>query len=93
MFGKTKMLNDKTIALDVLGGAIAAANALCLSTNAADNPDLKRLYKEFLQDALMAVDTIEVYASDQGFIKQFATPDEQLSLALEHADEIVAVQA
>lgn len=91
MFNKTKFLNDRIIAMDILASSIAAANALCAASTVAGNPDLKRLYKEFLQDALMGVDTLETYTADQGWIKPFASPDEQLQLTLEHADEVVAV--
>ncbi len=91
MFNKAKFLNDRILAMDLLAGSIGAANALCAASAAADNPDLKRLYKEFLQDTLMGADTLETYTVDHGWIKPFASPDEQLQIALEHSDEVVAV--
>lgn len=91
MFNKAKFLNDRIIALDMLASSIGAANALCAASTVAGNPDLKRLYKEFLQEALTGVDTLETYVTDQGWAKPFASPEEQLQLTLEHADEVVAV--
>jgi spore coat protein CotF len=90
MFNRSKTINDRVI-INMLANAIAACNALSAAATFAANGDLKRLYKDFHHDMLTAVDTLVTYATDQGWIKPFASPDEQLQLALEHADEVVGV--
>ncbi len=86
---KPKMVSDRAIAFKMLGGGVASTNALCSAAMAADNPDLKRMYQDFLQDALTGVEAMETYLSDQGWVKPFATPDEQLQLALQDIDELI----
>lgn len=88
--GKTKALSDRVIALDLLAGSISASNAVCNASLVAANPDLKRLFKDFLQDTVMGAEALETYAYDQRWIDPFASSDDQLRVALQHADEFVA---
>lgn len=84
---KTKALNDRLIAMDMLAGAITAAKGFTAASVAADNPDLKRLYKDFLQDSLMAVEELETYVQDQKWMDRFADPETQLKMALTRVDK------
>ncbi len=91
--GKTQQLTDRVIALDMLGKAAAGAESLYWASVMAHNPDLKRLYTGFLQQGMAAIGGLQTYVTDQGWAKPFASPDDQLKMALENADSMIAVKA
>lgn len=91
--GKAQQVTDRVIALDMLGKASAGAESVYWASVMAHNPDLKRLYSGFLQHGMAAIETLETYVTDQGWAKPFASPDEQLQMALENADSAIAVKA
>lgn len=87
---KPKTISDRTIALDMLAGAKAASNFLCTAALAANNPDLKRLYKDFLQESIAGADALDTYIADQEWMNPFDSPEEQLRAALRDADELIS---
>lgn len=87
---KPKILSDRVIALGMLARSAAAAQALCNAATAASSPDLKRLYKEYLQETYAGLEALETYILDKRWLNPFASPEDQLRAALEHADEFVA---
>ncbi len=90
---KPKTLTDKVIAGQLQNASAAATSMLCALSQAASNPDLKRMYKTFGQETQLSLEAIQTYIADQGWSKPFGTPEEQLQMALQDADSIIAVQA
>ena len=89
---KPKVLTDRVLALDLLTGAIGATKGLTAASITADNPDLKRMLKEFTTDSMMGLEALETYIMDKEWMNKYAGPDEQLTSALKRADALIAMR-
>lgn len=90
---KPRQMTDRLIALQMLGMAKVAAQALSAAGLEANNPDLKRLYHDYGHETESGVDALQTYIVDQQWAKPFVSPDEQLQLARENADALISVNA
>jgi spore coat protein CotF len=84
---------DKYIAKNMFLGATASVSSMATVTASTSNPDLRRLFASFAQQAMMEQETVGIYVQDRGWADPFAEPDEQLKMAVSDADELIAVRA
>ena len=84
-------MTDRLIAMQLLTGISASTNVVCSMAISAHNPDLKRLYEDYLKDDQAGVKALEQYVIDQGWLKPYDSPEEQLKLAIENAEALISV--
>lgn len=89
---KPKTLTDKIIGLDIAAMAAAASQGLLAAANAATDPDLRRLYRDFLQETMSGVEAMQTYIVDKEWAKPNSSPEEQLQFALQDADKMVGAE-
>lgn len=88
-----KGMTDKVIAFEMFWGAAASVQSLSGAAITATHPDLRRIFKEYLQENLIEHETLATYVQDQQWMNPFDTPENQLQLALADADEVIPVRA
>jgi spore coat protein CotF len=90
-FGKD-LVTDKLIAQDAAiaaSGSIASLSAMVATTAC---PDLKRLFQSYLEQSITSQTTINTYIVDRGWAKPFISPEDQLRMAIEDADSLIAMK-
>lgn len=91
-FKGTHVNTDQLIAADIHIGATTAVNGLAAAASATTNPDLKRLFKEALQETFSEQEAIATYVMDKGWKKPHDSPDDQLKLAAQYVDSTIALK-
>lgn len=88
----TTLDTDQAIAADMLAGTTTATVSLAGAVAAANNPDLRRLFKEALNETIVEHEALATFITDKGWKKPFDSPDDQLRLANERVDSTVALR-
>lgn len=89
---KATKLSDKNIAVMMATAASASAVALGQAALGAANPDLKRLYKEFEQDAAMEAEALQAYTVKRDWAHPFDSPEQQLRIAVDDLHDTALVE-
>jgi spore coat protein CotF len=82
--------SDQVIANTGLAAAKSAASAYLLATLESATPELRRLYGEYLNQAIAGHATLLKLAVEKGWYKPYDAPESQLQMSFQQSQQLLS---